>query len=51
MILTSGLCDYSDEYLLVTGTISVTNMEAHGVDGNNDKIMKYLKIVLHLLNT
>ena len=34
-MLTSSLCDYSDAYILVKGTISVNNTAAQGVAANN----------------
>ena len=34
-MLKSSLCDYSDGYILVKGTISVTNTAAAGVAANN----------------
>ena len=34
-MLRSGLCDYSDAYILVKGNISVKNIAAAGVDTNN----------------
>ena len=34
-LLKSSLCDYSDAYILVSGTISVTRLAAGG--GNNSK--------------
>ena len=48
-MLKSSLCDYSDVYILVKGTISVTNTAAAGAAVNNDDIKVYLKTVLHLL--
>ena len=35
IMLKSSLCDYSDAYILVKGTISVTNTAAAGVAANN----------------
>ena len=35
-MLKSSLCDYSDAYILVKGTISVNNTAAAGADVNND---------------
>ena len=45
-IIRSNLCDYSDAYILVKGTITVPNMAAAGVAVNNtnEKV-----ILLHLL--
>ena len=34
-MLKSSLCDYSDAYILVKGTISVTNTAAQGANANN----------------
>ena len=34
-ILKSSLCDYSDAYILVTGTITVNNTAAEDADANN----------------
>ena len=34
-MLKSSLCDYSDAYILVKGTISVTNAAAQGANANN----------------
>ena len=34
-MLKSSLCDYSDAYILVKGTISVTNTAAAGAGANN----------------
>ena len=34
-MLKSSLCDYSDEYILVKGTITVNNTAAAGADANN----------------
>ena len=34
-MLKSSLCDYSDAYILVKGTISVNNTAAQGVAANN----------------
>ena len=45
-MLKSSLCDYSDAYILVKGTITVNNAAAADADANNTN--KYLKIVLHL---
>ena len=35
-MLESGLCDYSDAYKLVKGTIPVANMAPTGAAGNNN---------------
>ena len=34
-MLKSGLCDYSDAYILVKGTITVNNNAAQDADANN----------------
>ena len=34
-MLRSSLCDYSDAYILVKGTITVNNIAAAGADANN----------------
>ena len=34
-MLKSSLCDYSDAYILVKGTITVNNTAAAGADANN----------------
>ena len=45
-MLKSSLCDYSDAYILVSGTITVAALAA----GRRITICKkYLKIMLHLL--
>ena len=36
-ILKSSLCDYSDAYIFVKGTVSVNNTAAQGVANNNNK--------------
>ena len=40
-MLKSSLCDYSDAYILVNGTISVNNTAAQGavVNNNNKKVI------------
>ena len=40
-MLKSSLCDYSDAYILVKGTISVNNTTAQGaaVNNNNNKVI------------
>ena len=43
-MLRSDLCDFSDAYIVVKGTITVTNPD----DANYKKIL-HLKIMLHLL--
>ena len=39
----SSLCDYSDAYILVKGTISIANTATRGGDGNKNNI----KVVLY----
>ena len=34
-MLKSGLCDYSDAYILVKGTIIISNTAAADADANN----------------
>ena len=48
-MLKSSLCDYSDAYILVKGTISVNNTAAQGAAANNTNKKVILKTVLHLL--
>ena len=51
-MLKSSLCDYSDAYVLVKGTITVNNTVAADADAATVIILikkQYLKIVLHLL--
>ena len=48
-MLKSSLCDYSDVYILVKGTITVNNTAAADADANNTNKKVYLKIVLHSL--
>ena len=48
-MLKSSLCDYSDAYILVKGTITVNNIAAAGADANNTNKKVNLKTVLHLL--
>ena len=48
-IIGSNLCDYSDAYILVEGTITVPNTAASDMAVNNTNKKQYLKIVLHLL--
>ena len=45
-MLRSRFCDYSDAYILVSGTITVAEVEP---DGGNNGIQVVFKIVLHLL--
>ena len=42
-MLKSSLCDYSDAYILVKGTISVNNTAAQGADANNTNKKVILK--------
>ena len=50
-MLKSNLCDYSDAYILVKGTITITGAKLmQQLDKQMKEIKKwYLKIVLHLL--
>ena len=48
-MLKSSLCDYSDVYICVKGTIAVNNTAAADADANNTNKKVILKIVLHLL--
>ena len=41
-MLKTSLCDYSDAYILVKGTISVANTAAEDADANNN----YKQVVL-----
>ena len=45
-MLRSGFCDYSDAYILVTGTLTVPGVAACG---GITICKKYLKTLLHLL--
>ena len=45
-VIKQNLCDYSDGYILVKGTITVPDTDA---DANNTNKRLYLKIVCHLL--
>ena len=40
-VLRSSLCDYSDVYIIVKGTITVINTAAHG-EANNDADKKVI---------
>ena len=42
-MLKSSLCDYSDAYILVTGTIAVNNTAAADADANNTNKKVILK--------
>ena len=48
-ILKSSLCDYSDAYILVKRSITVSNTAADGAAANNTNKKVILKTVLHLL--
>ena len=48
-MLRSSLCDYSDAYMLVKGTITVINTAGARKAVNKANKKKYLKIVCHLL--
>ena len=48
-ILKSSLCDYSDVYILIKGTISVNNTAAAGAALNNINKKVIFRTVLHLL--
>ena len=48
-MLKSSLCDYSDAYILVKGTISANNTTADGAAANNTNKKVIFKTVLHLL--
>ena len=48
-MLKSSLCDYSDAYILVKGTITVNNTVAQGAAANNTNKKVIFKTVLHLL--
>ena len=40
-MLKSSLCNYSDAYILVNGTISVKNTATQSVDSNNNNIKMF----------
>ena len=42
-MLSTSLCDYSDAYIVIKGTITVGNTAAFGADANNTKKMVTLK--------
>ena len=48
-MLKSSLCDYSDGYILVKGTIPVNNTTAADADANNTNKKVIFKIVLYSL--
>ena len=45
----SSLCDYSDTYILVKGTMTVADTSAAGAATNNSNKKYHLKIMYHLL--
>ena len=47
-MLKPSLCDYSDAYIIVKGTMPVTNMTPQGA-ATDDNNKQYSKIVRHLL--
>ena len=51
-MLRSNICDYADSYILVKGTITITDVGDDAVARPADEINKgvTLKTVLHLLN-
>ena len=48
-MLKSSLCDYSDDYILAKGTISVNNTAADGAAANNTNKKVIFKNCVHLL--
>ena len=40
-MLSLSLCDYSDAYILVSGTIAVSELAASGGNNNMQKVFKY----------
>ena len=48
-MLRTSLCDYSDAYILVKGTITVANTAAADADPNNTNKNVIFKNCLHLL--
>ena len=48
-MLKSSLCDYSDAYILVKGTIAVNDTAAPDANVNNTNKKAVFKIVLHSL--
>ena len=46
-MLKSSLCDYSDAYILVKGTIEVDNASAAGAAANNTNKKVILKASVH----
>ena len=49
-MLRSSLCNYSDAYILVEGTVTVANTAAAAAATNNINKKVILKTVSHLLN-
>ena len=49
-MLKSSLCDYSDAYIHIKGTVTVNNTAAADADANNTNKKVIFKIVLRLLN-
>ena len=47
LMLKSSTCDYSDAYILASGTISVENTAPQGANNNNKKLV--IEIMPHLL--
>ena len=48
-MLRASLCDYSDTYIVVKGTITTSNKRRATSPNNRKKKVKYLKIALFLL--
>ena len=46
-MLRSSLCDYSDAYIFVKGTIAVNNTAAAGGDANNTDKKVIFKLIIH----
>ena len=49
-MLKSSLCDYSDAYIHIKGTVTVNNTAAADADANNTNKKVIFKIVFRLLN-
>ena len=49
LMIRSNLRGYSDAFIIVKGTVTVSDTSAQGVAINNTNKKKYLQIVLHLL--
>ena len=47
LMLRSSLCDYSDGYILVKGTITVANTPAQGTETSNANKKVIFKIARH----